>query len=310
MNHVSDSPFGSKGYLVLLAVVALIFSGVELVTRYVVPNFDGGMRQNAREVKAALALRPTVSPKKVLIVGNSLLDNSVLFDEVSRSLRPDFEAARLMVPDTNYYDWYFGLRRLFAEGSRPDVVVVVLSPRQLVASRIRSSYSVHHMFQTGDILRVARRLDLSNTETSNLYFAHYSAYFGYGDEVRKGILRRILPGLPLLMATMTHANPSPLVPDEVFKTATERLIALRKLATAWNIRFVLVVPPSGETKGDEAYQAVQRAGTAAGVPVVMPAAIGSIEPGLYSDGLHLNARGAKLFTPRFVDSLRRQLSVL
>ena len=301
------SPFGNKGYLVLLAVVALIFSGVELVTRYVVPKFDGGMRRNTREVKAALELRPAVSPVQVLVVGNSLLDNGVLFDEASRSLRPDINAARLMVPDTNYYDWYYGLRRLFADGSRPDVVVLLLSPRQLVASRIRDSYSPYHMFLARDLFRIARELKLSNTATSNLYFAHYIAYFGYGDEVRKGILQRILPGLPALMASMTHTDPEPLVPEKVFEEATERLRALRDLAAAQNARFVLVVPPSGEAKGDEAYLAVQRAGKAAGVSVVVPAGIGTIEPELYADKFHLNSRGAKFFTPRFAEALRREI---
>ncbi len=305
--NTAASPFGNKGYLVLLAALTIVFSGVELVTRYVVPNFDGGMRINAREVKAAIALRPTVSPRHVLVVGNSLLDNGVLFDEASRSLRPDIEAARLMVPDTSYYDWYYGLRRLFAEGARPNVVVLMLSPRQLVVSRIRESYSPYRMFRTRDILPAARELSLSNTETSSLYFAHYSAYFGYGDEVRKGILRRILPGLPLLMATMVFSNPAPLDPDKVFETANIRLVALRDLATAYNVRFVLLVPPSGESKGDEAYQAVARAGAATGVPVLMPAGIGSIEPELYSDKFHLNSRGAKLFTPRFADALRREI---
>jgi hypothetical protein len=163
------------------------------------------------------------------------------------------------------------------------------------------------MFQARDLFRIARELKLSNTATSNLYFAHYIAYFGYGDEVRKGILRRILPGLPPLMATMTRTDPPPLVPEKVIETATERLSALRELAAEWNVRFVLLVPPSGEAKGDEAYLAVQRAGVAASVPVLMPAGIGSIEPDLYADKFHLNSRGAKLFTPRFAEALRRKI---
>ena len=300
-------PFANNGYLILLAVVAIIFTGVELATRYVVPQFDGGMRRNAREVKAALALRPSVSPKQVLVVGNSLLDNGVLFDEASRSLRPDIEATRLMVPATTYMDWYYGLRRLFAEGARPDVVVLVLSPRQLVTLRNRGPYSAYHMFRTRDIIRVAHEQGLSNTEITDLFFEHYSAYFADGDEPRKGVLRRILPGLPLLMGTMTRTDPVPLVSDEVFETATTRLIALRELAATCNVRFILVIPPSGESKGDEAYQAVVRAGAATGVPVLMPAGIGSIEPELYSDKFHLNSRGAKLFTPRFADALRREI---
>ncbi len=117
MGSASRRPFGDKGYLVLLTVVAVILAGVELVTRYVVPRYDGGMRVHAREVHAAIELRPTVSPQQVLVVGNSLLDNGVLFDEAARSLRPQIEAVRLFVPDTNYYDWYFGLRRLLAEGA-------------------------------------------------------------------------------------------------------------------------------------------------------------------------------------------------
>ncbi len=163
------------------------------------------------------------------------------------------------------------------------------------------------MFLASDLFHIARQLKLSNTATSNLFFAHYIAYFGYGDEVRKGVLRRILPGLPLLMATMIHTHQPPLVPDQVLVTATERLRALRDLAASQKARFVLVVPPSGEVKGDEAYLAVQRAGVAAGVPVLMPAEIGSIEPQLYSDGFHLNSRGAKLYTPLFVEVLRRVL---
>ena len=83
------------------------------------------------------------------------------------------------------------------------------------------------MFLARDLFRIARELKLSNTATSNLYFANYIAYFGYGDEVRKGILQRILPGLPALMASMTHTDPEPLVPEKVFEEATERLRASR-----------------------------------------------------------------------------------
>ena len=304
-----STTFGRRGYAALLAVVSLLFAGVELASRYAFPRIDRGMRRNIAEVSAALRVRKQADGlKRVIVVGNSLLDNGVRFDDAARSLRPEIDAARVMVPDTNYYDWYYGLRKLLAGGARPDTVVLMLSPRQLVADRIRGDYSACHMFLTSDVFRAARRLNLPNTETSNLMFANFSAYFGDGGEIRKGIVRRTIPSLPALMALMTHTEAPPLVADDVFKTATNRLKELRELAAEWNTRIVLVVPPSGEPKCDTAYNEVQLAGVAAGVQVVVPVAAGSIPGSFYSDGFHLNPRGAALFTPRFVEAVRKAVS--
>jgi hypothetical protein len=292
----------------LLAVVGILFAGVELASRYAFPRIDRGMRRYVTEVKAAAETRQTGAAKQVIIAGNSLLDKGVLFEEASRSLQPQIDAVRVMVPDTNYYDWYYGLRRLLARGARPDVVVLSLSPRQLVASRIRGAYTARHLCQTGDVFRMARGQGLSNTETSNLIFANFSAYFGDGDEIRKDVVRRMIPDLPALMALMTRTDPAPPVPEDVYARAAERLRALSELTAAWDVRLVLLVPPSGEAKGDRAYDAVRRAGLAADVPVIMPVEPGSIPPELYSDGFHLNPGGAKLFTAHFVDALRKEIA--
>ena len=48
---------------------------------------------------------------------------------------------------TEYYDWLFGLKRLFAEGVRPRFVVLGLSPNQLASPRFHGDYSAQYLFE-------------------------------------------------------------------------------------------------------------------------------------------------------------------
>ena len=302
------SPCGQRGVLAILGVVSLFLVGVELTSRYAVPRIDRGMRRDALEVKAVYEVRRrSDSARQVIVAGNSLLEDGIQFDEVRRSLRPAIDATRFVVEASNYYDWYYGLRKLSSDGVQPDVIVLMLTPGQLVASQIRTR-SAYEMFRTRDIFRIASKLELSNTETSNLAFRNMSAYFGLGGEIRKSVIGKIFPDLPPLMALMTHnGHPAPWIADDVYSTATVRLRELRELAATWNSRIILVIPPSGEAKGDTIPQVVQAAGSTAGVPVLIPVAIGSLDAGYYKDGFHLNVRGAKILTPRFIEALRKEI---
>ena len=59
-----------------------------------------------------------------------------LYDCSTRSLHPEFAVTRFVVEDTNYLDWYYGLRRLFREGARPKVVILVINARQLMSPNV------------------------------------------------------------------------------------------------------------------------------------------------------------------------------
>src|SRR5437667_5102049 len=84
----------------------------------------------------------------VLVVGNSLLDEGVQFDRVRIGVGAGCDVRRLVVEQTFYFDWYYGLRRLFREGARPDIVVVVLTPSQWVTRDSRGDYTVHYLLST------------------------------------------------------------------------------------------------------------------------------------------------------------------
>ena len=299
---------GLRASLALMACAAIVLAGLELFCRFGIPRISRIEGQVATEYRAACAFkgRPS-SPTHLLVLGNSLLERGVHFTAMQRTLAPDIDARRFVVSNTSYYDWYFGLRRLFARGSRPNTVVLVLNPRQLVMTSIRGEYFAYHLMQGVDVVAVARALRLSNTEASNLAFASHSALFGLGAEFRKVLAGRLIPGLPRLTVLMTKFDRPPLQRSKVIEESVTRLRALREVAGRYGTRVVLVVPPTHDGIGAAGYSAVQEAGTVAGVTVLVPVAPETLGPEHFSpDNFHLSDRGAELFTARLVKALREQ----
>src|SRR5207237_7021474 len=119
----------------------------------------------------------------VLVVGNSLLDEGVQFDRVREGLREDCDARRLVVEQTCYFDWYYGLKRLFREGARPDVVVVALSPSQWVRPDSRGDYTAQYLWSLADIAEASRDLGLNATQSTDLFAARISKFWGARAEI-------------------------------------------------------------------------------------------------------------------------------
>ena len=212
--------------LVLGLIVGLLSMVLEAACRLAVPRISRIEYQVVEERKAVLAAgRPPVSGLQVIVLGNSLLESGLHFDEARRLLSPDIDTRRWVVHDTSYYDWYYGLRRLLAEGSRPDVVILVLTPTQMAMSKIRGNYFGYDMMRMADLFSVARDVGLSNTETSNLAFANLSAFFGLGAEVRKWLLGRVFRTCPRLTRLMTAAQSARLVEEPFDSVCLQRLLA-------------------------------------------------------------------------------------
>ncbi len=69
----------------------------------------------------------------MLLVGNSLLNEGVQIDALRSDLASEYAVSRLVIEQTHYLDWYFGLRRLLEEGSHPSVIILTLDPSQLAS---------------------------------------------------------------------------------------------------------------------------------------------------------------------------------
>ena len=146
-----------------------------------------------------IGIGPAGGRTHVLFVGNSLLDEDVRFDRLQDAVAPQWDARRFVVEQTFYYDWYYGLKRLFAEGARPDIVVLMLSTRQWVRTEMRGDYSAYYLLSTRDVADAARDLNLSATQTSSLAFANISKFWAARAEMRNFVIGHLMPDLGRLM---------------------------------------------------------------------------------------------------------------
>jgi hypothetical protein len=208
---------------------------------------------------------------------------------------------------TGYYDWLYGLRRLFRQGAKPQVVVVGLPVDLFLGSGVRQDYSPLMLFDARDVLGVASDLRLDNTATSNLLLEHSSTFWDRRSALRAEVLRRIVPHLEDLFSLIRTA---PTIPSQSeFETiAISRLRTLRELCEAHGAKLIILVPPTPSSESAVRQMAI--ASQKAGVQTFVPIDPGALSARFYQrDALHLNPEGAALFTSALATDLSKHLVV-
>jgi hypothetical protein len=292
----------------MLVAVALFLAAVEIGTRAIVQKASRIEYRVDAEYAVAKGLRRTPDAKQLLVVGNSLLLFDVQFDSLRRALSPQWASNRLVLEQTNFLDWYYGLRQLLAKGASPDAVALVLAPDQLVNSQIRGDYSVYRLMGTRDAFDAARELHVHPTIAARYLLSSVSAAYGLRSEYRKVLLGRLIPDMATLTPRIAHEDRAVMPDSEVYQRAFERLARLKALLDARNTKLVFVLPPVKSM--DRWNQLVQRAGADADVPIVVPFDRTSFSDVDYqSDGYHMNEGGARRYTSNLVSLLRSALTL-
>src|SRR5207248_1429512 len=105
-------------------------------------------------------------------------------------------------------------RKLFAEGSRPSVVGVCLSTRDLISDTTYGGSFAHTLMLRSDLLRVKKESHLDNTMASDYFFDSLSSWMGHRAEIHNWLLRRVGPEINDLVAYLKPKN-QPLPPSDV-----------------------------------------------------------------------------------------------
>lgn len=293
----------------LIALLILYCGTLEVVTRTKFTRISRVQRRIENDKRAALGLKQTASDgaKTFLLFGNSLLVHGVEPDKLHKEMAPRYYSAVLGIENTQYLDWYFGLRRFLAEGSRPSVIVLSLTTRQLISRGIDGEYFAYQMMQERDILRVKTAAHLDTTMTSNLFFANRSAWLGSRSMIRNWLLGELMPSVDQLTAYLPE-KASQLPSDEVvIQQSLERLQAIQEVCRNYGARFIFVLPP---VRGVSDLEGTLRTTAAsAGITVLVPYRGGEMPAAYFSDGFHLNAQGAALYTERLGLELDGPLSL-
>ena len=298
----SDGRAYRRAAIALMIALALFAAGTEALVRFGFSRVSRIQREAAKEYKAAVTTGPFANgAPTVLVAGNSLLYCSVEFDTLRRLLASRWDVSPLIVLNTGYLDWAYGLRRLFKEGARPSVVALMLSPEQLATTGVRGEFSAHYLTSPDDVLSLSNELGLNRTETSSFIFANLSEFYGARADLRRYLFSQLMPSFADLGTYISPPKRRPPDPDVIL-----RIAELRSLCASYGIRLVMVVPPvlPSPVIVRQIRAIEEAAAKAGGVKVVVPARPGELANALFqADRFHMNPDGASVFTPKLAAAL-------
>jgi len=300
----SESRTATKAIVALVGALLFYCALLEIVTRIGLDRISHNQNRVYADYRAAKSLTPSKSAgvPTLLLVGNSLLLQGVDRVMLKQQLASSYQVFLLPIENTQFEDWYFGLRRLFAEGSRPATVVVCLSTRQLISRTTNGEYFAHYLMRPQDLFAVKNEAQLDNTVTSNYFFAHWSRWLGTRAQIRNWLLQELMPNLTQLIGYFPGRIPPMPPSSEVVQRALPHLLALSDLCRHYNSTLLVLVPPIRDIR--DASAEVQEAGARAGIPVVIPMRPSETTTEDFTDGFHLNPNGAARFTQRLVVTLQ------
>lgn len=318
LSYISNSNKldATRAIVLLLSGLFLYFCALEAVTSIGLKRVSQGAKRIHEDYSRALTLRP-LGPdetKTVLVAGNSLLLAGVDRKRLIAEMSPEYSVTLLPIENTTYLDWYFGLRRIFAEGARPSVFVLCLSLRHLTSNSVNGESFAHHMMRLSDILLVTKAADLDMTATSSFFFSNLSSWLGNRALIRNWILETWLPNASLLTSSLIpRTQPTMESKQREIATAAEhRLREVRDLSAIYGARFLFLVPPLTSTplKSKESLslaEQIRQSANGRGITVLIPYLPGELATEYFSDGLHLNPQGARVFTERLGPMLQSGL---
>ena len=303
----SEHRKATRALTILLGAMLVYVCSLEVVTRLAFPRINHVWRTIREDHLTAVLLHPSAASNSetMLMVGNSYLEVGVNRENLQQEIAPTFSIAYLPMSGTSYLDWYFGLRKLFMEGSRPAIVGVCLSTRDLISDATYGGSFAHTLMLRSDLLRVKKASHLDNTMTSDYFFDSLSSWMGHRAEIHNWLLRKAAPSVEKLTPYVRPEKQSLPPSDVILAKALARLRMLNQLAQRYGARFFLLIPPTMDVR--DASNEIQAAAAKEGILVLLPFQHAELPGSVFLDGAHLNPQGAAIFTARLGPTLLQSL---
>ena len=307
-SYISGSNSGALVYAkVLCGICAILIFLLEVLSNYLLKQYSGTYLRVFQQHVEAVGAHPANpgEPVSVLMVGNSLLLAGVDVDRLQQLTATNLRIYPIFLEATTYYDWLYGLRRLFREGARPQVVVVGLPVSSFLEKGVRQEYAPLMLFDVREVLDASSDLGLDRTATSNLLLEHWSTFWDTRSILRAQVLRHMIPHFENLFVL---AKGKPGIPQgiEFDRLAVSRLQRLRELCEEHGAKLILLIPPTPSS--DSVARQMVTASRKVGVETLVPVDPGMLSTRYYeSDETHLNSEGAEIFTSALATYLRNKI---
>jgi hypothetical protein len=290
----------------LLVAIAVGYCSLEIFFHLWSVRYSQGRKILMSEYGGTLGLRLrdlSSNLPTMILAGNSLLERGVDLDEFQKSLSTVYRIQRFAVPATTYEDWHYILNDIFRRGSRPQYVVLLMSPMHLALKYPIPDLAMVNLYRGCDLGQVASVELMSLNDRVMLYITHYSPFWGARESIRYW-KQKAFPGYAIALRQQSQGLKQNHTDVQI---DPKRLQDLASLCAQYNSQLVLVIPPTDQPEDVKAAPQVLAAAAATGIPALLPLQSSSIDGSYYDDGLHLNAKGARLFTSALADALREPI---
>jgi hypothetical protein len=291
---------------VLIGICVACAVLLEILTSYSLKHHSETYSRVAQQYAEALKARPAKpgEPASVLMVGNSLLLYGVDVGRLQTLTSGRIRIYPIFLEATGYYDWLYGLQRLFREGARPQIVVLGVGMNYFFADSVRRDYAPMMFLDARDTLAVASDLKMDRTAATDLLLAHSSVFWDLRGVIRIQVLRHTIPHCRELFSLLTSQSAVP-PPREFDASADARLMRLRELCESNGAKLIILVPPAPSS--EDSVRRLTIASRKAGVDTLVPIDPATLSVRFYlPDEIHLNPDGAQLFTTALATYLPQQ----
>jgi hypothetical protein len=293
----------SKPIVLAFTAIVCLLCGFEAWARFSFFRISRIESRTFRDHAAALAVRPGTDAKpSILLLGNSLLLEALDYDRIRADLQSKAVPTRFVIEQTAWLDWFYGIRRLLAEGSRPDRIVLCLAIPQLLSNNLRGEYSAFYLIQTSDLVEAGRSSGYNASRISNLFFARYSLFYAGLTPFRNFVLNRVALNYADALRGFIDSRLPPYTDQQVQAEATRRLGQLQGVCSQYHVRCDLLLPPGFRPPGDRGLLA---AGKNTGTTILIPVPLDAWGKEMYRDGFHVNAAGMERFTDLLAAALQQ-----
>lgn len=300
-----------RGSIYLLLCICIIFGSLELFAFFIYPRISRIQNRTVKELCDAKQIRKTDSLGKpiILLIGNSLMFDGIDFDLLKKGTDSLFTIKRLGIEQTQYLDWYYGLKNLFSQGMKPSLILICLGPEHYFGNGIRTEVFAHDLLKLNDLFQIKKDAQLNNTNTSLLAFAHLSSWLGNRTELVKWIMSLIIPGLDE-MTSLLQQKRNNMPSDTLFlNTIRPRFFKLDSLCRSYGSNIAILLPSIQSHKNST--DILISEANHAGIRVIIPVIPGQFDASLFkSDRYHLNETGAKAYTASLNNCILRSLTPL
>jgi len=293
---------------VLLGICAFLVLFFEICADYLLKHESETYARVSQQYAEAVKVRPSGlgEPASVLMLGNSLLMEGIDVERLQELTSSKMRIYPIFLEATGYYDWLYGLERLFRQGARPQVVVLGVGVNSFLQDSVRQDYAPMMFFDVRDVLGAASDLKLDRTATSNLLLAHASVFWDTRGVIRTQVLRRTVPHCRELFS-LVKAKPALPSSAELEAITLTRIRTLRQLCDAHGAKLIILLPPTRSS--EDAVRQMAVASQKVGVDSLVPIDPATLSEEFYQpDELHLNSEGAALFTSALATYLPVEIS--